>query len=98
MFLFDEGHLLFKDAPKALVDKIEQVVWLIRSKGVGGYFVTQSPPNMPDDVLGQLRNRVQHALLAFTPHDERAVKAAANTFRQNPDFDAADVIKEREKA
>jgi len=94
VFFFDEAHLLFEDAPKALVDKIEQVVRLIRSKGVGVYFVTQSPSDVPDDVLGQLGNRVQHALRAFTPRDERAVKAAANTFRQNPNFDAADVIKE----
>jgi DNA helicase HerA-like ATPase len=94
VFFFDEAHLLFEDAPKALVDKIEQVVRLIRSKGVGVYFVTQSPSDVPDDVLGQLGNRVQHALRAFTPRDERAVKAAANTFRQNPAFDAADVIKE----
>lgn len=94
VFFFDEAHLLFEDAPKALVDKIEQVVRLIRSKGVGVYFVTQSPSDVPDDVLGQLGNRVQHALRAFTPRDERAVKAAANTFRQNPKFDAADVIKE----
>lgn len=94
VFFFDEAHLLFEDAPKALVDKIEQVVRLIRSKGVGVYFVTQSPSDVPDDVLGQLGNRVQHALRAFTPRDERAVKAAANTFRQNPAFDAAEVIKE----
>jgi DNA helicase HerA-like ATPase len=94
VFFFDEAHLLFEDAPKALVDKIEQVVRLIRSKGVGVYFVTQSPSDVPDDVLGQLGNRVQHALRAFTPRDERAVKAAANTFRQNPNFDAAEVIKE----
>jgi len=94
VFFFDEAHLLFEDGPKALVDKIEQVVRLIRSKGVGVYFVTQSPSDVPDDVLGQLGNRVQHALRAFTPRDERAVKAAANTFRQNPNFDAADVIKE----
>ncbi len=94
VFFFDEAHLLFEDAPKALVDKIEQVVRLIRSKGVGVYFVTQSPSDVPDDVLGQLGNRVQHALRAFMPRDERAVKAAANTFRQNPAFDAADVIKE----
>jgi uncharacterized protein len=94
VFFFDEAHLLFEDAPKALVDKIEQVVRLIRSKGVGVYFVTQSQSDVPDDVLGQLGNRVQHALRAFTPRDERAVKAAANTFRQNLAFDAAEVIKE----
>ncbi|MEQ9123950.1 MAG: DUF853 family protein, partial [Alphaproteobacteria bacterium] len=90
----DEAHLLFEDAPKALVDKIEQVVRLIRSKGVGVYFVTQSPSDVPDDVLGQLGNRVQHALRAFTPRDARTVKAAADTFRQNPAFDAATVITE----
>jgi len=94
VFFFDEAHLLFEDAPKALVDKIEQVVRLIRSKGVGVYFVTQSPSDVPDDVLGQLGNRVQHALRAFTPRDARAVKAAADTFRQNPAFDAATVITE----
>lgn len=92
VFFFDEAHLLFEDAPKALVNKIEQVVRLIRSKGVGVYFVTQSPSDVPDDVLGQLGNRVQHALRAFTPRDKRAVKAAADTFRQNPKFDAAEVI------
>jgi len=94
VFFFDEAHLLFEDAPKALVDKIEQVVRLIRSKGVGVYFVTQSPSDVPDDVLGQLGNRVQHALRAFTPRDQRAVKTAADTFRQNPEFDAAAVITE----
>jgi len=94
VFFFDEAHLLFEDAPKALVDKIEQVVRLIRSKGVGVYFVTQSPSDVPDDVLGQLGNRVQHALRAFTPRDRRVVKAAAETFRQNPDFDAETTIME----
>lgn len=94
VFFFDEAHLLFEDAPKALVDKIEQVVRLIRSKGVGVYFVTQSPADVPDDVLGQLGNRVQHALRAFTPRDQRAVKTAADTFRQNPNFNAASVITE----
>lgn len=94
VFFFDEAHLLFDDAPKALVDKIEQVVRLIRSKGVGVYFVTQSPADVPDDVLGQLGNRVQHALRAFTPRDQRAVKTAADTFRQNPAFDASSVITE----
>lgn len=94
VFFFDEAHLLFDDAPKALVDKIEQVVRLIRSKGVGVYFVTQSPSDVPDDVLGQLGNRVQHALRAFTPRDKRAVKAAADTFRQNPNFSAAQAITE----
>ena len=84
VFFFDEAHLLFDDAPKALLDKIEQVVRLIRSKGVGVYFVTQNPLDIPDDVLGQLGNRVQHALRAFTPRDQKAVKAAAKTFRANP--------------
>ncbi|MGZ0186598.1 MAG: helicase HerA-like C-terminal domain-containing protein [Alphaproteobacteria bacterium] len=94
VFFFDEAHLLFDDAPKALIDKIEQVVRLVRSKGVGVFFVTQSPADVPDDVLGQLGNRVQHALRAFTPRDQRAVKTAADTFRQNPDFSAADAITE----
>ncbi len=92
VFFFDEAHLLFDDAPKALVDKVEQVVRLIRSKGVGVYFVTQNPMDVPNDVLGQLGNRVQHGLRAFTPRDKKAVKAAADTFRANPDFDASDVI------
>jgi DNA helicase HerA-like ATPase len=94
VFFFDEAHLLFEDAPKALVTKIEQVVRLIRSKGVGVYFVTQSPADVPDDVLGQLGNRVQHALRAFTPRDQKAVRTAADTFRQNPAFSAATVITE----
>ena len=94
VFFFDEAHLLFNDAPKALVDKIEQVVRLIRSKGVGVYFVTQSPADIPDSVLGQLGNRVQHALRAFTPRDQRAVKTAAETMRANPAFDAAVAITE----
>lgn len=94
VFFFDEAHLLFEDAPKALIDKVEQVVRLIRSKGVGVYFVTQSPADLPDDVLGQLGNRVQHALRAFTPKDRRMVKAAAETFRENPDFDAGKAITE----
>ena len=81
VFFFDEAHLLFDDAPKALLDKIEQVVRLIRSKGVGVYFVTQNPLDVPDKVLAQLGNRVQHALRAFTPRDQKAVKAAADTFR-----------------
>ena len=85
VFFFDEAHLLFEDIPKALEDKIEQVVRLIRSKGVGVYFVTQNPLDLPDAVLGQLGNRVQHALRAFTPKDQKAVKAAAETFRANPD-------------
>ncbi|MGE0749070.1 MAG: helicase HerA-like C-terminal domain-containing protein [Variibacter sp.] len=94
VFFFDEAHLLFKDAPKALLEKIEQVVRLIRSKGVGVYFVTQNPLDVPDTVLAQLGNRVQHALRAFTPRDQKAVRAAADTFRQNPQLDAAQVITE----
>ncbi|SEQ83323.1 hypothetical protein SAMN04488038_11164 [Solimonas aquatica] len=94
VLFFDEAHLLFKDAPKVLVDKIEQVVRLIRSKGVGVYFVTQNPLDLPDAVLGQLGNRVQHALRAFTPRDQKAVKAAAQTFRANPKLDVAAVIQE----
>jgi len=92
VFFFDEAHLLFDDAPKALLDKIEQVVRLIRSKGVGVYFISQSPLDVPDSVLGQLSNRVQHALRAFTPKDQKAVKTAAETFRPNPKFKAADAI------
>jgi len=94
VFFFDEAHLLFDDAPKALVDKIEQVVRLIRSKGVGIYFVTQNPIDIPEDVAGQLGNRVQHALRAFTPRDQKAVKSAAETFRANPDIDVATAITE----
>jgi hypothetical protein len=94
VFFFDEAHLLFNDAPKALMDKIEQVVRLIRSKGVGVYFVTQNPIDVPDRVLGQLGNRVQHALRAFTPRDQKAVQAAAQTFRPNPKLDTAQVIME----
>jgi DNA helicase HerA-like ATPase len=94
VFFFDEAHLLFDDAPKALLDKIEQVVRLIRSKGVGVYFVTQNPLDVPDDVLAQMGNRVQHALRAFTPRDQKAVKAAAETFRPNPKLDTAQVITE----
>ena len=93
VFFFDEAHLLFDGAPKSLVDKVEQVVRLIRSKGVGIYFVTQSPLDIPDEVLGQLGNRVQHALRAFTPRDQKAVRAAADTFRANPKFSAAEAIK-----
>ena len=89
VFFFDEAHLLFNDAPKALMDKIEQVVRLIRSKGVGVYFVTQNPIDVPDKVLAQLGNRVQHALRAFTPRDQKAVAAAAETFRPNPKLDTA---------
>ncbi len=92
VFFFDEAHLLFDNAPKSLMDAIEQVVRLIRSKGVGIFFVTQNPLDVPDTVLGQLGNRVQHALRAFTPRDQRAVKAAADTFRQNPAFDTATAI------
>ena len=94
VFFFDEAHLLFNDAPKALLDKIEQVVRLIRSKGVGVYFVTQNPIDVPDKVLAQLGNRVQHALRAFTPRDQKAVQAAAQTFRPNPKLDTARVIME----
>src|SRR5213076_41148 len=94
VFFFDEAHLLFNDAPKALLDRIEQVVRLIRSKGVGVYFVTQNPIDVPDKVLAQLGNRVQHALRAFTPRDQKAVAAAAQTFRPNPKLDTAQVIME----
>lgn len=94
VFFFDEAHLLFNDAPKALVEKVEQVVRLIRSKGVGVYFVTQNPLDIPETVLSQLGNRVQHALRAFTPRDQRAVRAAAETFRPNPDLDTDRVIME----
>ena len=94
VFFFDEAHLLFNEAPPALLEKIEQVVRLIRSKGVGVYFVTQNPLDIPDTVLGQLGNRVQHALRAFTPRDQKAVKTAAETLRANPAFDAAQVITE----
>ena len=93
-FFFDEAHLLFTDAPKALLDKIEQVVRLIRSKGVGVYFVTQNPLDVPDKVLAQLGNRVQHALRAFTPRDQKAVKTAAETFRANPKLDTFKAIME----
>ena len=93
-FFFDEAHLLFSDAPKALLEKIEQVVRLIRSKGVGVYFVTQNPLDVPDKILSQLGNRVQHALRAFTPRDQKAVAAAAQTFRPNPALDTARVIME----
>ena len=92
VFFFDEAHLLFDDAPKALLQKIEQVVRLIRSKGVGVYFITQNPTDIPDSVLGQLGNRVQHALRAYTPAELKKVKAAAETFRANPAFDTVDVI------
>jgi len=92
VFFFDEAHLLFTDCPRPLLDKIEQVVRLVRSKGVGVYFVTQNPLDAPDTVLGQLSNRVQHALRAFTPRDQKAVKAAAETFRPNPKLNTAEVI------
>jgi DNA helicase HerA-like ATPase len=94
VFFFDEAHLLFNDAPQALLDKIEQVVRLIRSKGVGVYFVSQNPLDVPDAVLAQLGNRVQHALRAFTPRDQKAVKTAAQTMRANPKFDAEQAIME----
>ena len=94
VFFFDEAHLLFSEAPPALLEKIEQVVRLIRSKGVGVYFVTQNPLDIPDTVLGQLGNRVHHALRAFTPRDQKAVKTAAETLRANPAFDAAAAITE----
>lgn len=94
VFFFDEAHLLFDDAPKALLDKVEQVVRLIRSKGVGVYFVTQNPLDIPDAVLGQLGNRIQHALRAYTPRDQKAIRAAAQTFRPNPALDTERVITE----
>jgi DNA helicase HerA-like ATPase len=94
VFFFDEAHLLFDEAPKVLVDKVEQVVRLIRSKGVGVYFVTQNPLDVPDSVSSQLGNRIQHALRAFSPREQRAVKAAAETFRPNPEFKTAEVIME----
>ena len=97
VFFFDEAHLLFNEAPKELLDKVEQVVRLIRSKGVGVYFVTQNPVDVPDKVLAQLSNRVQHALRAFTPADQKAVKAAAETFRPNPKLNTAQVITELAK-
>jgi hypothetical protein len=94
VFFFDEAHLLFEDVPKALEEKIEQVVRLIRSKGVGIYFATQNPLDLPETVLGQLSNRVQHALRAYTPKDQKAVKAAAETFRGNPKLDVVKAITE----
>ena len=94
VFFFDEAHLLFTDAPKPLLEAVQQVVRLIRSKGVGVYFVTQNPLDVPDNVLGQLGNKVQHALRAFTPRDQKAVRAAAETFRQNPKLDTAKAITE----
>jgi DNA helicase HerA-like ATPase len=92
VFFFDEAHLLFDSAPRALLDKVEQVVRLIRSKGVGVYFISQNPLDIPEEVLGQLGNRIQHALRAFTPRDQKAVRAAAQTFRANPKFDTEQVI------
>lgn len=92
VFFFDEAHLLFTDAPKALLEKVEQVVRLIRSKGVGVFFVTQNPQDIPESVLGQLGNRVQHALRAFTPQQQKFIKVAATTYRENPKFNVADVI------
>ncbi|MDJ1016674.1 MAG: DUF853 family protein [Paracoccaceae bacterium] len=94
VFFFDEAHLLFDDAPKALIDKVEQVARLIRSKGVGVYFVTQNPADVPEDILGQLGNRVQHALRAFTPKDQKALKSAAETYRTNPRFSTEQAIRE----
>ncbi len=94
VFFFDEAHLLFDDAPDVLMDRIEQVVRLVRSKGVGVYFVTQNPIDIPDKILGQLGNRVQHALRAYTPRDQKAIKAAAETFRQNPNYTVDQVITE----
>ena len=92
IFFFDEAHMLFEDTSKAMVDKIEQVIRLIRSKGVGIYFITQSPTDIPESILGQLGNRVQHALRAYTPKDQKAVKVAADTFRANPDFKTDEAI------
>jgi len=92
VFFFDEAHMLFTDTSKALLDKIEQVIRLVRSKGVGIYFITQSPTDIPEVILGQLGNRVQHALRAYTPKDQKAVKTAADTFRPNPDFKTDEAI------
>ena len=92
VFFFDEAHLLFKDAPKALVEKVEQVVRLIRSKGVSVWFITQNPADIPDSVLGQIGNRVQHALRAYTPNDQKGLRAAARSFRENPAFDTEEVL------
>lgn len=94
VFFFDEAHLLFDDAPKVLIDKVEQVARLIRSKGVGVYFITQSPADVPEDILGQLGNRIQHALRAFTARDRRNLKLAAETYRDNPRFSTEDAIRE----
>ena len=92
VFFFDEAHLLFNDMPSSLLEKVEQIVRLIRSKGVGVYFCTQNPADIPESILGQLGNRVQHALRAYTPNDQKAVKVAANTFRANPKFDTGEAI------
>lgn len=94
VFFFDEAHLLFEDAPKSLIQKVEQVARLIRSKGVGVYFITQNPDDVPEDILGQLGNRVQHALRAFTPRDQKGLRAAAQTFRPNPDFSTEEAIRD----
>ena len=94
VLFFDEAHLLFGDIARPLLEKVEQVVRLVRSKGVGVYFVTQNPRDIPDNVLGQLGNRIQHALRAFTPRDQKAVKVAAETFRANPKIDTATVLTE----
>ena len=94
VFFFDEAHLLFEDAPKQLLDKIELVVRLIRSKGVGVYFVTQNPIDVPNDILGQLGNRIQHALRAYTPAERKKVVTAAETFRENPEFNTVEAITE----
>src|SRR6056297_3448126 len=94
VFFFDEAHLLFDDAPDALIDKVEQVARLIRSKGVGVYFITQNPDDVPEDILGQLGNRIQHALRAFTARDQRALKMAAETYRENPEIDTETAIRE----
>jgi hypothetical protein len=96
VFFFDEAHMLFEGTSKALLDKIEQVIRLIRSKGVGIYFITQSPSDIPENILGQLGNRVQHALRAYTPKDQKAVKTAADTFRANPDFKTDEAIMQLE--
>ena len=93
-FFFDEAHMLFNEAPRALLDKVEQIVKLVRSKGVGVYFVTQNPSDIPNPVLAQLSNKVQHALRAYTPAEQKAIKAAAESFRINPDFDTAEAITE----
>lgn len=94
VFFFDEAHLIFSEAPKALIDKIEQIIKLIRSKGVGIYFISQSPSDIPDSILSQLGNRIQHALRAYTPKDQKALKAAAQSFRVNPNFDTEKAISE----